>query len=112
MLLLLFVRVLDHDIGEVDWGRPLLLLLAVSHIDARWVLGQPCLRPIYLNVERALSALLLVGLPHQLERLVMQVFLAALVGQSGGRLVILLQYACVQQVELSLLLEVRELVLP
>jgi hypothetical protein len=53
-----------------------------------------------------------VGLPHQLERLVMQVFLAALVGQSGGWLVILLQYARIQQVELSLLQEVRELVLP
>ena len=42
----------------------------------------------------------------------MQVLLAALMGQSGGRLVILLQYTCIQQVELSLLLEVRELVLP
>ena len=43
----------------------------------------------------------------------MQVFLAALVGQSGCRWqVMLLQDTCVQQVELSLLLEVRELVLP
>ena len=42
----------------------------------------------------------------------MQVFLAALVGQSGGWLVILLQYTRIQQVKLSLLLEVRELVLP
>ena len=66
------------------------------------------LRPINLNVERALSALLLVGLPHQLERFVMQVFLAALVGQCGGRRrLILLQDTCIQQVELSLLLEVR-----
>jgi hypothetical protein len=111
LLLLLFVRVLDHDIGEVGWGCPLLLLLAVPHVDTRWVLGQPRLRPINLNVEGTLSALLLVGLPHQLERLVMQVFLATLVGQSGGWLVILLQYARIQQVELSLLLEVRELVL-
>ena len=89
-------------------------MLAVPHVDARWVLGQPCLRPINLNVERALSALLLVGLPHQLERLVMQVFLAALVGKSRGRRrrLMLLHDTCVQQVELSLLLEVRELVLP
>lgn len=42
----------------------------------------------------------------------MQVLLAALIGQSGGRLMILFQYTCIQQVELSLLLEVRELVLP
>jgi hypothetical protein len=43
----------------------------------------------------------------------MQVFLAALVSQSGGRRwLMLLQDTCVQQVELSLLLEVRELVLP
>lgn len=43
----------------------------------------------------------------------MQVILAALVGQCGGRRrLILLQDTCIQQVELSLLLEVRELVLP
>ena len=77
------------------------------------ILGQPCLRPINLNVERALSALLLMRLSHQLERLVMQIFLAALVGQSGGRLLLLLlQDTCVQKVELSFLLKIRELALP
>ena len=112
LLLLLFVRVLDHDVGKVDWGCPLLRLLAVPHVNARRVLGQPCLRPINLNVERALSTILLMGLPHQLERLVLKVFLAALVTQSGGRRrMMLLQDTCVKQVELSLLLEVRELVL-
>jgi hypothetical protein len=42
----------------------------------------------------------------------MQIFLAALVGQSGGWLLLLLQNTCVQKVELSFLLEIRELVLP
>ena len=88
-------------------------MLAVPHVDTRWVLGQPSLRPINLNVEGAFSTILLVRLPHQLKRFVMQFFLAALVGKSRGRRrLMLLQDTCVQQVELSLLLEVRELVLP